>query len=43
MDELYKLNLYSNQLTIEQLEKMNHLLPWKEKIKSKFKVKEVAR
>lgn len=43
MDELYKMNLYSNQLTIEQLEKMKHLLPWKEEIKSKFKVKEVAR
>ena len=43
MDELYKLDLYSSQLTIEQLEKMNHLLPWKEEIKSMFKVKEVAR
>ncbi|QLY39851.1 IS66 family transposase [Hujiaoplasma nucleasis] len=43
MDELYKLDLYQSQLTIEQLEKMNHLLPWKDEIKSMFKVKEVAR
>jgi hypothetical protein len=43
MNGLYKLDLYSRQLTIKQLEKMNHLLPWKDKTKSMFKVKEVAR
>lgn len=43
MDEIYKLNLYSSNLKPEQLEKMDYLLPWNDKIKSKFKVKEVAR
>lgn len=43
MDEIYKLNLYSTDLKLEQLDQMNHLLPWNEEMIHKFKVKEVAR
>lgn len=43
MDEIYKLNLYKSNLNIDQLKNMDYLLPWNDKIKYKFKVKEVAR
>jgi len=43
MDEIYKLHLYKSNLNIDQLKNMDYLLPWNDKIKYKFKVKEVAR
>ena len=42
-EELHKLNLYQNELSLEDMLKMEYLLPWNEEIKSMFKVKEVAR
>ncbi len=42
-EELYKLKLYSSNLKVEEMIKMEHLLPWNEEILNKFKVKEVAR
>ncbi len=42
-EELHKLNLYQDKLSLEDMLKMEYLLPWNEKIKSMFKVKEVAR
>jgi len=42
-EELHKLNLYSNNLKVEEMIKMAYLLPWNEEILNKFKVKEVAR
>ena len=42
-EELHKLNLYSNNLKVEEMIKMEHLLPWNKEILNKFKVKEVAR